>query len=117
MSYSFYPTELFISEARKLKKKYPTLSSDLRELRIRLRHDPITGNDALSSNCYKIRLQLTDKNNGKSGGARIIIQVVIQEKVVHFLSIYDKSAKGDLFEGELDKILKKKLMRWRGNKK
>jgi len=115
MSYSFFPTEQFISEARKLKKKYPTIAEDLKALRNRLKDDPFTGNHALGSNCYKIRLQITDKHNGKSGGARIIIQIIIQEKEVHFLSIYDKSVKGDLFEGELDKILKKKLMRWRGH--
>ena len=114
MSYSFFPTEQFISEARKLKKKYPTIATDLKALRNRLKDDPFTGNHALGRNCYKIRLQLSDKNNGKSGGARIVVQVIIQEKEVHFLSIYDKSAKGDLFEGELDKILKKKILRWRG---
>ena len=113
MSYSFFPTELFISEAKKLKKKFPNLANDLRQLRIQLKEDPITGNDPLGSACYKVRLILTDKVAGKSGGARVIIQIFVQDKIVHLLSIYDKSEKGNLFEGELDRILKKKILRWR----
>ena len=54
-------------------------------------------------------MELTDKVAGKSGGARVIIQVYIPERDVHFLSIYDKSSKGSLYEGELDRILKKQI--------
>ena len=112
MSYKFHPTELFMSEARKLKKKYPNLSGDLKDLRDNLKKDPTIGHDSLGANCYKVRMELTDKPGGKSGGARVIIQVYVQDKMVHFLSIYDKSNKNSLFEGELDKILKKKILAW-----
>lgn len=112
MGYSFFPTEQFISEAKKLKRKYPNIAEDLRLLRIQIKDDPISGNAPLGAGCYKIRLILTNKSAGKSSGARVIIQVFIQDQIVHFLSIYDKSDKGDLFEGELDRILRKKILRW-----
>lgn len=101
-----------MSEAKKLKKKYPNLGEDLKELRKQLKEDPITGHDPLGAGCYKVRMELTDKVSGKSGGARVIIQVYVQEKDVHFLSIYDKSSKSSLFEGELDRILKKQILVW-----
>jgi mRNA-degrading endonuclease RelE of RelBE toxin-antitoxin system len=101
-----------MTEAKKLKKKYPSLSEDLKLLRQRLKDDPILGNDSLGSGCYKVRMELSDKVAGKSGGARVIIQVFVQAEIVHLLSIYDKSAKGDLFEGEVDKILKEQILVW-----
>ncbi len=106
-----------MSEAKKLKKKYPNLKEDLEELRDSLKNDPITGHDSLGANCYKVRMELSDKPGGKSGGARVIIQVYIQDEKVHFLSIYDKSSKNSLFEGELDKILKKKILAWQKKNK
>ncbi|MEY2648161.1 MAG: hypothetical protein RL282_874 [Bacteroidota bacterium] len=117
MSYKFYPTVLFIAEAKKLKKRYPNLADDLRLLRKRLHEDPLSGNDSLGARCYKVRMELTDKKSGKSGGARLIIQVFVKEKVVHLLTIYDKSRKSGLFEGELDKILKTQLLKWGENRK
>lgn len=71
------------------------------------------GNDALGKECYKVRMNITDKNVGESGGARIIIQVKIIDKKVYVLSVYDKSEKKDLLENELDKILKKKLQQFK----
>ena len=101
-----------MSEAKKLKKKYPNIGEDLKELRKQLKDDPISGHDSLGASCYKVRMELTDKVAGKSGGARVIIQVYIHERDVHFLSIYDKSSKGSLYEGELDRILKKQILVW-----
>lgn len=63
MSFKFFPTELFMSEERKLKKSYPNISRDLKELRDRLKDDPITGNDSLGSNCYKVRMELSVRHS------------------------------------------------------
>lgn len=99
----------FISQARRLKKKYPNIKQDFFQLQKELKKDPITGNDYLGQSCYKLRMNLSDKNFGQSGGARVIIQVKIINKKVYVLSVYDKSEKKDLLENELDKLLKKKL--------
>ncbi len=98
-----------MSEARKLKRKYPNIKNDFFHLSQSLKKDPITGNDYLGKDCYKVRMQISDKNTGESGGARVIIQIKIVDKRVYVLSVYDKSHKGDLLENELDKLLKKRL--------
>lgn len=109
-SYKLFVTTLFLSEARRLKKKYPNIKKDFNELRKRLKIDPIIGNDPLGMDCYKVRMAITDKNSGESGGARIIIEVKIVDKAVYLLSVYDKAEKGSLFDNELTRILKKKIL-------
>jgi mRNA-degrading endonuclease RelE of RelBE toxin-antitoxin system len=52
--------------------------------------NPKIGNEILQ-NCYKIRMAITSKGKGKSGGARVITYIYIQEETVYLLSIYDKS--------------------------
>lgn len=74
-------------------------------MRDQFRNDPITGNDAMGQDVYKVRMQITNKNQGQSGGARVIIQVKVVEKVVYVLSVYDKS----VAETIVDKALKKLL--------
>lgn len=46
---------------------------------------------SLGNNCYKIRLELSSKAKGKSGGARVIAHVHIMKKNIFLLSIFDKS--------------------------
>jgi hypothetical protein len=45
----------------------------------------------LGHNCFKIRMAITSKNKGKSGGARLITHVKIVAQSIYMLSIYDKS--------------------------
>lgn len=108
-NYKIIPTDVFISEAKALAKKYPQIKNDFFELQKNLKRDPITGNTSLGKDCYKVRMAITDKNAGQSGGARVIIEVKIINKKVYVLSVYDKSEKGNLFDKELEKILKKRL--------
>jgi mRNA-degrading endonuclease RelE of RelBE toxin-antitoxin system len=105
--FSVEVTEVFASDLKKLKKSYPRIGDDLLKLNKKLELDPISGNDQLGRCCYKVRMQISDKNKGKRGGARIIIHVKIENKKVSLLSIYDKSKKSDLFEGELDRLINK----------
>lgn len=107
-SYKVIPTDIFIAEAKKLAKKYPNIRNDFYELQKQLKTDPITGHDALGQDCYKVRMAISDKNQGQSGGARVIIEVKIIDKVVYVLSVYDKSIKENLVDGELKKLLKKR---------
>ena len=60
----------------------------------------------LGNNCYKIRVSIESKGKGKSGGARVITNIVIAEKTVYLLSIYDKSDKENLTDKELKELLK-----------
>ncbi|WP_343302836.1 hypothetical protein AAHN97_14925 [Chitinophaga niabensis] len=102
-------TDLFIKEAKRLKKKYPNIGSDFRDLSTTLKKDPITGNDALGCDCYKVRMPISDKGCGESGGARVIIEVKIIDSSVYLLSVYDKAEKEN-FDGTVKDLLKKKLL-------
>lgn len=77
---------------------------DLAVLFESLEENPIQGT-SLGRNCYKIRLAISSKGKGKSGGARLITNFVIAEETVYLLSIYDKSDKENLTDKELDILL------------
>ena len=70
-----------------------------------LEHNPEQGTK-IGHNCYKIRLSIASKGKGKSGGARVITNIVISEEAVFLLSIYDKSEKDNLSDKELTELLK-----------
>lgn len=55
----------------------------------------------LGNNCFKIRMAISSKNKGKSGGARVITYVKIVDEIVYLLSIYDKSDIDTISDGEL----------------
>lgn len=98
-------TSFFIKELKPLAKKYRSLEDDLMELAESLIENPIQG-DTLSHSCFKVRLAISSKNKGKSGGARVITNVHINNEVIYLLSIYDKSDQDTISEKELIKRLK-----------
>jgi len=61
---------------------------------------------ALGHECYKIRLSISSKGKGKSGGARVITYVLFAEKTVYLLAIYDKSEQDSISAKELRELLK-----------
>jgi len=69
-----------------------------------LASDPRQGT-SLGNECYKIRLAIASKGKGKSGGARIITNIVISDGVVYLLTIYDKSGKENVSDKELKELL------------
>jgi len=100
MSFKILPTILFERELKRLSKKYPSIKLDLFELTLSLKVNPGLGK-ALGNNCYKIRMAISYKNRGKSGGARVITYVKIVDEVVYLLSIYDKSDTDTIEDNEL----------------
>ncbi|MGA0559884.1 type II toxin-antitoxin system RelE/ParE family toxin [Larkinella sp. VNQ87] len=104
MSYDIKSLPTFDRQAKRLAKKYPSLSTDLRILFDSLRGEPTQG-AALGKGCYKVRMAIASKKQGKSGGARVITFVKVVQEAVYLLAIYDKSEKEDLAPGELDTYL------------
>lgn len=97
MKYEFYSTQEFIKELKTLSKKYKSLKDDLKKLQEEFVVNPNLG-ISLGDGLRKIRLNITSKNTGKSGGARVISHELLIEvgttdetKSVAFISIYDKS--------------------------
>lgn len=70
-----------------------------------LEQDPEQGTP-LGNNCFKIRIAIASKGKGKSGGARVIIHVVVTNEVVFLLDIYNKSEQESISEKELAELLK-----------
>ncbi len=105
MNYEIIAVPTFRKELKKLVKKFPSLKDELVVLFDLLGTEPIQGT-SLGRNCYKIRIAIASKGKGKSGGARVITNIVVADAVVYLLSIYDKSEKENLTNKELDELLK-----------
>ena len=98
-------TQHFKKEYKRLAKKYASLKNDMLSLIEVLKENPTSGTD-LGGNVYKIRMAVSSKGRGKSGGARIITYFVIKDNTVYLLSIYDKSEEANISDNEIKKILK-----------
>jgi mRNA-degrading endonuclease RelE of RelBE toxin-antitoxin system len=95
MSYTIRTTPNFDKAFKKLFKKYSTLISDFKNILKELHLNPQFGTP-IGKGCFKIRLAITSKNKGKSGGARIITYLKIQDQTITLVSIYDKSQQADI---------------------
>ncbi len=88
-------------------KKYPSIVLDLRKLEAKLIENPKMGVD-LGGGLQKIRMNITSKNRGKSGGARVITYttiIAVQEQQIVLLTIYDKSEYSSISDKELKKLV------------
>ncbi len=109
-------TANFKAAAKPLLKKYASLTADLLKLEKDLLENPRLGTP-LGHDTYKIRLKISSKNKGKSGGARVISlvdstligfaeQTSPEEITVNLLSIYDKSDVANITDKELKDLIK-----------
>jgi mRNA-degrading endonuclease RelE of RelBE toxin-antitoxin system len=96
---------VFRKELKHLAKKYPSLLRDVTTLLNDLQDNPFQGKP-LGRNCFKIRLKIASKNTGKSGGGRIITNIVIEKDTLTLLAIYDKLEQDDISDAEIVRRLK-----------
>jgi len=111
MNYNIIPTEYFAKVAKPLAKKYPSFKADLGTLINDLAKQPMTGID-LGGGFRKIRMAITSKNKGKSGGARVItytVMISLQNTDVFLVTIYDKGEKENIPVHELQKIVNNEM--------
>lgn len=101
----------FRNKAKRLLKKYKYLKSELQDLEKQLFENPEFG-IALGNDCYKIKLAVKSKGKGKSGGVRIITNVVVRitqkeedSKIVGMVTIYDKSEYDNISDNELKLLI------------
>lgn len=106
MSYNVIPTPDFKKLFKRLSKKYPSLKSDLAQLTETIAENPTSGIH-LGHNLYKIRIAISSKNKGKSGGARVITFLVTYEKEIYLVHISDKSHLENLTKEQILDLLKK----------
>jgi mRNA-degrading endonuclease RelE of RelBE toxin-antitoxin system len=108
-------TKSFKSAVKPLLKKYPSLASDLLQLEKELHNNPKQGT-ALGHNAYKIRLKISSKGKGKSGGARVIslvettligaVEIIDEDITVNLIAIYDKADTAAISDKELKDLIK-----------
>jgi mRNA-degrading endonuclease RelE of RelBE toxin-antitoxin system len=106
MSFNIIPTPPFERELKQLSRKYPSIKKDIAELGSMLLKEPKMG-IPLGNDCYKIRMAISSKGKGKSGGARVITYVAIIESNIFLLSIYDKSEAKNISDKELKERVRK----------
>jgi len=104
MKYDVLTIPTFDRQLKRLVKKFPSLKAEYGNLIYELENNPKKG-IALPNNCFKIRLAITSKGKGKSGGARVITHVQVVDKTVFILSIYDKSEQKDISDKEIKYLI------------
>lgn len=104
MSYKIVSTHTFDRELKRLAKKHRSIKADIGELGEQLEENPTMG-DEIIKHCYKIRMAITSKNKGKSGGSRVITYVYVTQETVFLLSIYDKGEQEDISNHELKMMI------------
>lgn len=105
MSFEVKSTIVFERQAKRLRKKYPSLRSELYILIQELKELPNQGKP-LGNDCFKIRLAIKSKGKGKSGGGRVITCVKVKKESVFLLSIYDKSEQVTISDKDLQELLR-----------
>jgi len=107
-------TKQFHSASKILIKRYPSFLKDLSTLEKDLITNPKMGT-SLGNKTFKIRLKISSKSGGKSGGARVIslletsfiteVQKSEDEITVNLLYVYDKSDMETLSNRELKDLI------------
>jgi hypothetical protein len=77
MSFKIRTLANFDKSFKRLSKKHKSLGDDLKKLLLQLQENPELGSN-LGNNFFKIRLNITSKSSGKSGGARIITLLMLK---------------------------------------
>lgn len=110
MSIRVIATANFKREAKPLLKRYRSLKDELTTLGNTLLAQPDLG-EPLGQDCFKIRVAIASKGQGKSGGARVItyrrvVDAQTGAEWVFLLSIYDKSEVASIGREEIRQLLK-----------
>lgn len=104
MNFDVVATRPFERKLKRLAKKYNSILTDLIPLIDNLSQNPTLGK-SLGKDCYKIRIAISSKTKGKSGGARLITYVRITKNTVFLMDIYDKSEQANISDKELQWLI------------
>lgn len=93
MNFEIITTPDFEKSFKALAKRHKSLKQDILEFTRSLQANPFQG-DELCPGIRKIRMAISSKGRGKSGGARVITFTMVateREGRVYLLDIYDKA--------------------------
>lgn len=108
MNVKIEPLPTFKREAKRLNKHYASFADDYERLINELEANPHFGTD-LGGGLRKIRMAITSKGKGKSGGARVIsftVVVAVEESEINLLYIYDKAERSSISKKEIEELLR-----------
>jgi len=93
-----------------LKRKYPAVTGQLRQLIEQLERDERPGDKipGIGYDVYKVRLPNPSAQRGKSGGFRVIYYVQMADSVV-LLKIYSKTEQTDISPDDIRRIVQNLL--------
>lgn len=99
----------FERRAKLLAKKYKSFIKDYEALLASLEQRPMQG-VSLGGGVYKIRMPITSKSKGKSGGARVLTYNVNESSsnriIITLLTVFDKSELENVSDGYIRSIVK-----------
>ena len=102
-------SEEFERQAKRFAKKYKTFVDDFASFLLSIKENPYQGVD-LGSGRRKVRMAVSSKGKGKSGGLRVItfnIQVIEHECVlVNLITLYDKNEISNVSDKYINQIIK-----------
>lgn len=113
MDYRIKTSKSFDKEIKRLGKRYASIADDYEHLLEELEGNPALGTD-LGNGLRKVRMRITSKGRGKSGGARVItftVVVAVEEAEINLLYIYDKAERSTVSAGEIEELLRKNGLR------
>ncbi len=93
MNFDVIPTPDFEKSFKALSKRHRSLKQDILDFTQTLQDNPFQG-DELTPGIRKIRMAISSKGKGKSGGARVITYTVLtieDQGIVYLIDIYDKA--------------------------
>lgn len=100
-------TKPFERELKRLSKRYRNIKNDIQPIILELTEDNFIRNQisGIQETVFKVRVKNSDIPIGKSGGYRIIYQIV-SGKTVLLLIIYSKSDIADISLEEIEQIIR-----------
>lgn len=108
MEINFIPTPKFQKSFKRLYKKYSSLKDNFKDFKKQFTENQNIGDD-LGRGFRKVRMSISSKHKGKSGGARIIVYNFYLQTLpndVLLIDIYDKSELSTMQDFEYQKIAK-----------
>lgn len=91
---------------KRLKRKYPAVTGEVRKLVVQLEDDDRPGDKIaeVGYDVYKVRLPNPSAQRGKSGGFRVIYYVQLADHVI-LITIYSKTEQTDISSDKIRQVL------------
>ncbi|GAP98369.1 type II toxin-antitoxin system RelE/ParE family toxin [Leptolyngbya sp. NIES-2104] len=99
-------TAKFDRKLKKLAKRYQSIKQDLQTLLFQLQNGDRPGDKVAGANydIFKVRIQNSDNQKGKSGGYRIIYYVQVATTII-LVTVYAKSDQENISADAIDEII------------